>query len=766
MLKIEMQHIINLLLLSLLLHQGGLFAQDARRTGTITGAAVNAVTREPLVGTNVVILDTTLGAATNSEGRFTIENIPVGTYVLRASMIGFSSAVRTDIVVSTARPAEVQFSLSETNVEIEGVTITAGYFQKIPGAALSTQTQSNEEIRRLPGGFEDVVRAISILPGVAQVQAGRNDLIVRGGAPSENLFIVEGIEVPNINHFGTQGATGGPQSFINLDFISGTSFSTGGFGVQYGDRLSSALQIDLRDGRNDRIGGKATVSASQFGLNLEGPINSDGNFIFSARRSYLDFIFRAAGFGFVPEYWDFLAKANYRISNTDRISIMGIAALNNVRQFNDTDEQRFDNSRILYSNQDQFIGGISWQRLIPSGFITVTLGQTFVDYAYRQNDINLKPVFSNDSYEYEYSLRADLVLQLDRNTEINIGTQGRVAQIKSDIFLRSFETNFGKELSLDRVFSTTGYKSAVYAQISRRISDLNITGGLRMDYFNLIENSIAFSPRLSASYSISEQTDLNAAVGRYYQAPSYIWLASNPINRNLQYIGVDQYILGIERLLREDTKISLEGYYKNYFDYPASTVRQYLVMANTGAGFGGADEGFASFGIDPLVSQGAGHAYGVELFIQKKLSEIPYYGTFSISYNNANYIALDDESRPGTFYQRWILNLGGGYILNEKWELSTRFRFSTGRPYTPFDSDGTQDPSQYNSVRIPANHSLDLRIDRRWSFDTWFLITYIDIQNIYNRPFVDAPRFNKRTGDIEQTGSIGILPSIGISAEF
>lgn len=761
-----MRQIIILLLLSLLLHQGGLFTQDARRTGTITGTVVHAVTREPLVGANVVILDTTLGAAANSEGRFTIENVPVGTYVLRASMIGFSSAVRTDIVVSTARPAEVQFSLSETNVEIEGVTITAGYFQKIPGAALSTQTQSNEEIRRLPGGFEDVVRAISILPGVAQVQAGRNDLIVRGGAPSENLFIVEGIEVPNINHFGTQGATGGPQSFINLDFISGTSFSTGGFGVQYGDRLSSVLQIDLRDGRNDRIGGKATVSASQFGLNLEGPINNDGNFIFSARRSYLDFIFQAAGFGFVPEYWDFLAKANYRISNTDRISVLGIAALNNVRQFNDTDEQRFDNSRILYSNQDQFIGGISWQRLIPSGFITVTLGQTFVDYAYRQNDINLKPVFSNDSYEYEYSLRADLVLQLDRNTEINIGTQGRVAQIKSDIFLRSFETNFGKELSLDRVFSTTGYKSAVYTQISRRISDLNITGGLRMDYFNLIENSIAFSPRLSASYSISEQTDLNAAVGRYYQAPSYIWLAANPINRNLQYIGVDQYILGIERLLREDTKISLEGYYKNYFDYPASTVRQYLVMANTGAGFGGADEGFASFGIDPLVSQGAGHAYGVELFMQKKLSEIPYYGTFSISYNNANYIALDDESRPGTFDQRWILNLGGGYIFNEKWELSTRFRFATGRPYTPFDSDGTQDPSQYNSVRIPANHSLDVRIDRRWSFDSWFLITYIDIQNIYNRPIVDTPRYNKRTGEIEQTGSIGILPSIGISAEF
>lgn len=761
-----MRQISSVLLILLLIHQGVLSAQDARRTGAITGTVVNALTREPLVGTNIIILDTMLGAATNSDGRFTIENVPVGTYVLRASMIGFSTAVRTDVVVSTARPAEVQFTLSETDVKIDEVTITAGFFQKIPGAALSTQTQSNEEIRRLPGGFEDVVRAISILPGVAQVQAGRNDLIVRGGAPSENLFIVEGIEVPNINHFGTQGATGGPQSFINLDFISGTSFSTGGFGVQYGDRLSSVLQIDLRDGRNDRIGGKGTVSASQFGLNLEGPLNDNGNFIFSARRSYLDFIFRAAGFGFVPEYWDFLAKVNYRVSNNNRISILGITALNNVRQFNDTDEQRFDNSRILYSNQDQFIGGISWQRLIPSGFLTVTLGQTFVDYAYRQNDIYLEPVFRNNSYELESSLRADLVLQLDRKTEINIGTQGRVARINSDLFLRSFETNFGDELSLDRIISTTGYKGAVYAQLSRRFGDLNITGGIRMDYFNLIDTPTAFSPRMSTTYSVSEKTDLNTAIGRYYQAPSYIWLAANPVNRNLQYIGVDQFLLGIEHLLREDTKISLEGYYKNYFDYPASLSRQFLVMANTGAGFGGVEEGFASFGIDPLVSEGSGRAYGVEIFLQKKLSELPFYGTTSISYNNAEYTALDGESRPGAFDQRWILNLGGGYIFNEKWEFSTRFRFATGRPYTPFDSFGTQDPSQYNSVRIPANHSLDLRIDRRWSFNTWFLITYIDSQNIYNRPFVDVPRFNRRTGEIEQSGSIGILPSIGISAEF
>jgi hypothetical protein len=761
-----MQHLFWRIIVITCFTLGSISATENQRFGSITGTVFDAATREPLIGANVVILDTILGAATDQNGRFIIENVPVGTYALRASMIGFSSSVQTDIVVATVRPADIRFLLTQTSVEIEGVTVTADFFRKIPGKSLSTHTQTNEEIRRLPGGFEDVVRAISILPGVAQVQAGRNDLIVRGGAPSENLFIVEDIEVPNINHFGTQGATGGPQSFINLDFVSGTSFSTGGFGVQYGDRISSVVQIDLREGRNDRFGGKATISASQFGINFEGPITDDGSFIFSARRSYLDFIFRAAGFGFVPEYWDFLGKANYRISKKDRIALVGIGALNNVRLFNDSEERRFDNSRILYSDQNQFIGGITWQRLIDSGYFTVTFGQTYTDYAYRQNDINLEPIFRNDSYEYESSLRADLVLQIDGRTELNVGIQGRAATLHSILFLRSFTTSFGDYLAVDEALSSTGYKSALYSQFTRRFGDLILTWGLRLDYFDLIEHSAVFSPRFSLTYSITPKTDLTAAVGRYYQAPAYIWLAVHANKRDLRYIGADQYIMGIDHLIRDDTRISLEGYYKYYFNYPASITRDYLVMANTGAGFGGTTDGFASFGIDPLISNGHGRAYGIELFLQKKLSSIPCYGTFSISYNNSMYSGLDGILRPGSFDQRWILNLGGGYIFNDKWETSTRFRLSTGRPYTPFDRDGVQDPAFYNSVRIPANHSLDIRVDRRWTFDRYVIITYVDIQNIYNFPFRDAPRYDTRSGNIEETNSIGILPSIGISVEF
>jgi hypothetical protein len=748
---------------------GSLFVQNSEaesRTGSITGTVLDASTREPLIGANVILLGTNFGAATNSDGRFVIENVPVGTYAVRVSMIGYTSYVRSDVVVTTGRPTEVRFLLTETTVEIEGVTVTAGFFQKLPGAALSTQTQTYEEIRRLPGGLEDVVRAISILPGVAQVQAGRNDLIVRGGAPSENLFIIENIEVPNINHFGTQGATGGPQSFINLDFVNGTSFSTGGFGVQYGDRLSSVLQIDLREGRKDKLGGKATVSATQFGLNFEGPVGEKGDFIFSARRSYLDLLFRAAGFGFVPEYWDFLGKADYRVSQKDRVTVLGIAALNNVRLFNDTEEQRFDNSRILYSTQNQYVGGVSWQRLFPNGYATFTLGQTYVDYAFRQDDTELNPVFVNDSFEHESALRADAVVKLSGRTELNAGLQGKVIRFASDIALRNFTSSFGQEFSIDETYRATTYKGAYYTQLTQRIGDLSLTGGIRIDYFELIDRPFAVAPRFSASYAVTARTSINAAIGRYYQAPSYIWLVANPMNRQLTHIGTDQYILGIERLLRTDTKVSLEGYYKNYFRYPVSMTRPYLVMANTGAGFGGSEEGFASFGIDPLQSDGSGRAFGVELFLQKKLSELPFYGTVSVSYNNARFVPLDGIERPGTFDQRWITNIGGGYIVDERWEISTRFRFATGRPYTPFNNDGSQDIDRYNTARIPANHSLDLRVDRRWSFDRWALITYIDVQNVYNRQFRDVPRYDRRTGEITRTSSIGILPSIGISAEF
>ena len=761
-----MRNIFFLALIGSTIAIGLLNAQEQSKTGSLVGRVFDKSTNEPLVGANVVVVGTTLGASTNANGKFRINGVPIGLYALRISSIGYTPFTKSDVVVSISKPTELLIPLMETSIQIEGVEISANYFQKLPETPLSTFAQTNEEIRRLPGGLEDVVRAISILPGVAQVDAGRNDLIVRGGAPSENLFVIDNIEVPNINHFGTQGATGGPLSFVNLDYVEGTSFSTGGFGVQYGDKLSSVLTINLREGRKDRLGGKATISASQFGLNVEGPVGKTGNFVFTARRSYLDFIFKAAGFGFVPEYWDFLAKAEYRLSESDRLAVLAIAALDDVKFFNDSQQQRFDNSRILGDNQNQIVGGASWEHLLENGLLKVTLGQTYVDYQYGQVDSMLVPIFKNNSYQHESSLRADILFHATKSTEISVGTMVKMARFSSDIKLRPIVTNFGDSLQVNASFGTSAFKGAVYAQASQMLGGARITLGGRIDYFNLINTKFAFSPRLSATVPLTDAMNLDASVGRYYQAPSYIWLVSNPVNRGLTFISANQYIIGVDAVVRSDTKVSLEGYVKDYFDYPASLLRPYLLLANTGAGFGGSEDGFASFGLDPLASKGTGQARGVELLLQKKFSEIPCYGTLSVSYNISEFKALDGITRPSNWDQRWIINLGGGYMLDEKWEFSMKFRYTTGRPYTAYNPDGSQDPGMYNTARVLSNHSLDVRADRRWSFDNWTLITYVDVQNVYNRKPVNVPRFNTETKQVEQRGSLGILPSIGISAEF
>lgn len=754
------------LLIVILLPLPVVFSQDDTVTGIITGEVRNSATKEPIPYANIIVVGTTIGAASDENGLFEIRNVPAGTYALRATVLGFQPLVRSDVVVSVARPAALLFELMESVIELEEISVTAGYFQKLPETPLSTQYQSNEEIRRLPGGLEDVVRAISILPGVAQVEPGRNDLIVRGGAPSENLYVLDNIEVPNINHFGTQGASGGPLSYINLDFVESTAFSTGGFGARYGDKLSSVLRINFRDGRTDHLGGKATIAASQFGLNLEGPLDGKGSYMFSARRSYLDFIFKAAGFGFVPEYWDFFGKATYQLTPNDRLNVIGVAALDNVKFFNDTDEQRYDNSRILGSDQTQFVGGVSWQHLFPSGFFTVSVGRTSVEFDYRQADSLLQPIFTNRSAEHETSLRGDLVWQISKHTELSFGLQGKVIDFESDMELRPFWTNFGQQISVDAFYETSALKSAVYAQLSRRFGRLQLIAGIRGDHFDLIEENAVLSPRFSATYALFGETSLNVSAGRYYQAPSLIWLAARPENRRLKFISVNQYIIGLEHQLRADVKTSFEVYRKDFFHYPASLDRTFLVMANTGAGFGGSDDGFASFGIDRLTSAGTGLATGAEFLLQKKFSEVPGYGTLSVSYNVSRFTALDRIARPNSFDQTWIINAGGGYVFDHHWEISAKFRYATGRPYTPIGALGAQTADTYNSKRIPANHSLDLRVDRRWLFSTWTLITYIDLQNIYNRKPSSVPRYDPRTGTLDESNSIGLLPSIGVSAEF
>ncbi len=737
--------------------------------GSIKGIILSESTEEPIAGANIVVLNTNLGAAADANGRFVITGVPVGTYQIRVSGVGIKPVVVPDIVVAVQRSVDLVVRLEESVLSIDEVEVRASYFRNTPDAPVSVQRLSYEEIRRSPGAFEDVVRAVAVLPGVAQAAPGRNDLVVRGGAPSENLFVIDNVEIPSINHFGTQGAGGGPLSFINLDFVRETAFSTGGFGVRYGDRMSSVLTLDMQDGRTDALGGKGAISASQFGLNLQGPVSTDGSFIFSARRSYLDFIFKAAGFSFVPEYWDFLGRMSYRLDRNNSLTFLAVGAIDDVTFFNSDADNMFDNSRILGTAQRQYVSGVTWQHLLGNGFSRVTLGRTYVSYNGIQRDSILNPIFTNRSKEGETSLRTDVVLKPATTTELSFGAQVKGIRFTSDLALPRYRTTFGESLDINvSNFVSTGYKASGYAQISHRfLDDLRVTVGGRLDYFSLIDMKTYLSPRASIAYDISPLTSVTANAGVYRQNPSYVWLVANEKNRALRAARADQYILSIDHLIDFDLKLRLEGFYKDYRDYPASVNRPYLVLANTGGGFGGSDDNFASFGFDELVSGGKGQSRGVELLIQKKLSDTPLYGLLSATLMRTTFIALDGVERQGAFDQEFIINVSAGYRFDERWEASMKFRFATGQPYTPFNPNGTQDVSAYNRLRVKSAHSLDIRVDRRWNFSAWNLIVYLDVQNVYNNKFSGGVRWNAREQRAEfNESAIGILPSIGVSAEF
>ena len=737
-------------------------------TGSLYGTVVDKSTNEPLIGANIIILGTDFGAATNSEGEYSIKNIPPNTYQIRASVVGYNSITKTDISIMPGKPAQVNFALTVTAIELEGVVVQSDYFNRNPIEVGSLKNFSNEEIRRSAGGFEDVVRAVSVLPGVAQADPGRNDLIVRGGAPSENLYLIDGIPVQNINHFGTQGASGGPLSYVNLDFVSNTTFSTGGFSVLNGDKISSVLSIDFRKGRKDKLGGKGTISATQFGLDLEGPVSNNSTFILSARRSYLDFIFKAADFSFVPEYYDGFVKYDIDLDNQNSLSFLLIAAFDNVKYFNNTEDQRYDNSRILGSDQTQYATGLSYRHLFKNGFFNITLNRNYVDFNTEQRDSLLNPIFNNKSLEKENTLKADLTYKASKVTELNVGVSGQLINFDADIFVPEFISTFGDSIPTTNINADENYtKFAAYTNFNFLFFDrLNVNLGVRADYFSPIKTKTYFSPRFSASYRLTDITSIFFSTGIYYQSPSYIWMVGNEMNLDLKDIRVNQFVGGFDQYFSADALFRVEGFLKDYFDYPTSLRRTYLIMANTGAGFAGSDENFVSFGLDPLNSSGTGLARGVEVSLQKKLSETPYYGILSLTYSKVDFKALDKVERIGSYDQTWIFNISCGYKINEEWETAIKFRYSTGKPYTPYNSDGTQSVGQINTIRFPANHSLDIRVDKRWFFNKWTLITYVDIQNVYNRKNITGVRWDPRTQSPEFNENIGILPSIGISAMF
>jgi len=742
--------------------------------GRVAGRVVNATTQQPIQGAVVQLEGTALSTMSDATGSFDLPVVPPGVYSLSTRAVGFAPYVMSDVVVGSGKPLTVRVELAPQAIRLEALEVGPSYFQPPIQAAVSTQELGAEDVRRAPGAQEDVVRAVALLPGVAVTAAGRNDLIVRGGAPYENLFVVDGIEVPNINHFGSQGSTGGPLSLINIDLVQDVAFSSGGLAAKWGDRTASFTNITLREG-GDVPSGELNLSATGFGAILEGPLGGNGSFLLSARRSYLDLLFKAAGFSFVPAYWDFQLKTSNRIDDANRISFLGIGALNSVDFFNETADNRYDNSRIVSPEQNQYFAGLVWEHLLERGLLTVTLGRTSTRFRSLQRDSLVPPndVLRSYSTEGENSLRADLILDPTPRLELDVGSMTKFAStLDYDVFLsgslRLDQNNVPRPLNADTSF--TAFRTAAYAEARYWVtSAARVSVGLRGNYYGFLAHALRLAPRVGLRLEPAAATAVTLSYSRTYQAPSYIWLVGDPANADsLGPFHADQAVVGIEHSLREDLKLQVETYYKVYGDYPARIFRPQAVLAPSGFEDATTD---IPFGLEPLDNAGTGRAYGVELFLQKRLSSVPVYGLASIAVSRSEFKAIDGITRAGAYDGRVIANVLAGWRINTGWEVSGKFRLATGLPTTPYIDSGPEagrlDFTRYNAgPRLPTFHALDVRVDRRWSFRGWQLDVYVDVQNVYGHKNVSQYVWNPRTGEVEPNDSLGILPSIGVNVEF
>jgi hypothetical protein len=739
--------------------------------GSLTGRVTGQATGQPLPGASVQIKRLDRGTATDRDGRFVLKGLPPGTYVVSISMMGYEDAVRGPVAVTGGRPHQLSVSLQPAVIRGEGVKITANHFAASTGAPTSVRTLEAEEIRRAPGAAGDVQRVMRAMPGVAVDNDRRNDLIVRGGSPRENLILLDGIEVPNLSHFGTQGATGGPISMLDSDFLDDATFHTGGFPARYGGALSSVLALSLREGSRQSVHGSVDVSMAGAGGSAEGPIPGEdeakGSWFVGGRRSYLDLVQSGIGLTAVPQYSSGQAKAVYDLSSSDRLTAIGLAGRHSIGFESDSTAERTQNSG------NRVVGGLKWRRLWGEAG-TSTLAASVVSSTFRTDRYGDRgPLeYRNRSRETIYSARFTSNWRLSSSTALGAGGTLRLIDYHHDLFSDRDTTNTGTvRQQLDKGTGALPVQPDLYAQLTHHpVERLSLTAGVRASAFSLSDHPYAVSPRLSARYELTPSLALNGSWGRYYQRPELVWFTATSTAEDLRPTYATHWIGGVEWTPGSAWQVTLEGYLKRYGNVPAFIKRPMLSTINQGTGYG-------AFTVGPLSDAGTAHSRGLEAFARRRLTD-RFYGTASYTLSEARYTPLDGIERPTSHDVRHMATVVLGASEVDVGPLgllggSVKLRYASGQPTTPYDREASRsldqgiiDTGRVNANRLPDYFRLDVRLDRRDYFSWGTVTSYIEVQNVTGRRNVAARVYDADTNAVEAVTHWGRFFVGGVKVEL
>lgn len=779
---------------------GLLTAAGAQPTHKIKGTVIDKASRQPLEFINVLILGLGRGAVTDAEGHFNIQEVPPGIYRLQASAVGYKTVLTPEYIVST-KDLTIQIETEENLTELEGVTVTASPFRHDLESPVGLRIIGLQEIEKSPGANRDISRIVQSYPGVAFSPAGyRNDLIVRGGSPSENRFYLDGVEIPNINHFSTQGASGGPVGIINADLIREVNFYTGAFPADKGNSLSSVLDFKLRDGDMERNSLKATLGASEVSLASNGHLGKKTSYLVSVRQSYLQFLFDMLGLPFLPTFTDAQFKLKTRFNTTNELTVLGLGGIDNMKLNTKLDGEKAEYilSYLPKIQQETFTLGAVYRHYAGAHVQSVVISHSYL------NNRNTKYLNNDESSAENLSLKLRSVEQETKfrienastfgNWKVNLGANLDYSQYTNTTFQRVY-IDGGKTFDYHTYLGF--WRWGLFGTISYATPDERFTTslGVRTDANNFSSGmkgmSDQLSPRLSLSYRLTDGVYLSGNAGLYYQLPPYTGLGFKDnngklVNKFLRYMRVSQESIGLSWRPRNTFELSIEGFYKKYDKIPFSIVDG-IPLACKGNDYG-------VIGNEALSSTSQGRAYGAEILmkwlIAKKLNLSTSFTLFKSEYRNNK----ESEYIASAWDNRYIFNMSGTYNFPHNWSLGMKVSCIGGAPYTPYDIDKSSlvtawnaqgrpyyDYGQYNTGRLPAFGQLDVRVDKTFYLKRCMLGFYIDLQNVTNSKF-RQPDILMSTGVIENPSapiaeqrykmkyisqkSGTLMPTLGITFEY
>lgn len=766
----------------------------------IKGVVIDKSTRQPLEFVNVLVVGLGIGASTDANGNFLITQVPPGIYRLQASFLGYKTELTPEYRVNHVTPY-VQIELEEENASLNEVVVTASPFQKVPESPVSLRVIGLQEIEKAPGANRDISKVVQNYPGVAFSPIGyRNDLIVRGGGPSENRFYLDGVEIPNINHFSTQGASGGPVGLIDADLIRSVKFYSGAFPADKGNALSSVLDFSLRDGDMERNSLKATLGASEVSLSSNGHIGNKTSYLVSVRQSYLQALFKILGLPFLPAYTDASFKIKTRFDSHNELTLLGLGGIDRMK-LNlgiEGEDAEYMLSYLPEINQETYTVGGVYRHYSQRHVQSIVLSQSYL------NNRNVKYRDNDESSEENLTLRLGSIEQETKlrmeNTsswsvwKVKAGFDLNYSRYKSNEYRKVFanalrEYDYHTDLSL--------WRWGMFASVDYAAPDKSFTAsmGVRTDGNNYSDKMKELwrqlSPRLSVSYRLIEGLTLSGHVGLYYQLPSYTALGfkgeeGEYVNRHLDYISVSQESLGLSWTPNENMELSVEGFYKLYGHMPFSLSDQ-IPLSCKGNDYG-------TIGNEPLSSEAKGRSYGVELMFKWLLTQKLNLSSSLTIFKSEFKDGEQGSYVPSAWDNRFILNMSGTYNFPKHWSLGAKVSCIGGSPYTPYDVEKSSlveawnvqgrayyDYSRYNQERLPVFGQLDVRVDKTFYLKKCMLGFYLDIQNI-TASKLRQPDALMSTGQIENPSaplseqryvmksirqeSGTLLPTLGITFEY